>query len=130
MAAGNPSLTSAYVTVWRRSRLPAGWRIMAGPLVVQTAGRPGAARMREPPSSLADHQPLQVMGAVVVVPAGRAVARRRARHRVDLEGEPGWVAVAVPTGIGSVTRREMSSCRCARLKPAQNNAGPLPPARC
>ena len=40
--------------------------------------------MCEPPSSLADHEPLQVMGAVVVVPAGRAVARCRARHRQDL----------------------------------------------
>ena len=46
--------------------------------------------MREPPSSLADHEPLQVTGAVAVVPAGHAVARRPARHRVDLV-KPGLV---------------------------------------
>src|SRR4029450_12887600 len=46
-------------------------------------GAPGTAH-------LADHERLIVPGAVLVVPAGAAVARRRARHRIDFR-VPGLV---------------------------------------
>jgi len=121
MAAGNPSLTSAYVH--RVAAVTTSRRLAhyGGPVCRTNGWQAGGGAHVRAAVILADHEPLQVMGAVVVVPAGGAVARCRARHRQDLgvparvqgtragrEGEPGWVAVAVPTGIESVTRREMS----------------------